>query len=552
MENGKEAGDNRICIGIDLGTTNTTAAYMAPGRASPIDLDIMQKNNGISRSMKLMPSILYLKPDGEEVVGFEAEDLKENSIVREQDKLRYLENTKRFMGTQRTFTIDDKAYTPIDVATAILEHVKKYSQINRIKGEFQTIITVPANFRNDQRNATLEAARRAGFVDNVELYDEPKAAILSFLHEDSLRLDGRQLDLSEKKTILVIDIGGGTCDICVVDVEQNGEQPVFTNRAVGREDLGGVDFDVRIGDELAKKYLHDVQLTDADVATLRTVGQKIKEQISLEIDNYLCEPPYFGDDSALYKKADWSDILESEDISYQIAREVHGEMIHFNMGVREFANTISALIYKTTESVASNKDEREQNKNMEALIDTTLQDFDVSIDDVDFIFLTGGMAKCFPLKAALFEVYQKPIICPADPLLAVSRGASLVGSYKSIDENSPELMPNAVMMEMDDGRLETLVEMREKVPVEKEVGKIFRTQSRTGVAIRLFEGKNEFDSQMRRINNLYVIKFDSPQPIGREFKIGYSVDRTKRINFVITFLDNGETYHINGQIKEVN
>ena len=111
-------------------------------------------------------------------------------------------------------------------------------------------------------------------------------------------------------------------------------------------------------------------------------------------------------------------------------------------------------------------------------------------------------------------------------------------------------MPNAVMMEMEDGSLKTLIKMGEPVPVEKTVDYTFKTVSGNGVAIRLFEGKNEFDSSLRKINNLYRITFDEAQFPGRKFKIDYKVDKTKRINFTITFLDNGDTYNIDGQIRE--
>ena len=111
-------------------------------------------------------------------------------------------------------------------------------------------------------------------------------------------------------------------------------------------------------------------------------------------------------------------------------------------------------------------------------------------------------------------------------------------------------MPNAVMMEMEDGSLRTLIKMGEAVPVSKTVDYTFKTVSRKGVAIRLFEGKNEFDSQLRKINNLYRIAFEENHMPGREFKIAYQVDKTKRINFIITFLDNGDTYNIDGQIRE--
>lgn len=540
----------KICIGIDLGTTNTSAAYsrlMVDGQVEVKDLDIRQKGRGSQRTFELLPSIMYRKKSGEEVVGQEAQKLKE-SIESSSSEIRYLENTKRYMGTRTTFKIDDHEYTPIEIAAKLLQHVKDYSQIKTLTDEYYTIITVPANFNNDQRNDTLAAAQRVGFP-NVDLYDEPKAAILSFLHEESQKREGKLLDLASKKRILVIDIGGGTCDISVEDVEEKNGQYVFTHLAVGRKDLGGVDFDRCIGDELARKSLKGIPLTDFEVASIRDMGQRVKETLSDDIEDFIWDN-YGGNSSLLYELPNWLDILEEEDYDCCPTREINGKTISFPMTVREFVNAINPLIYNMEDGTATNKDEADLMKNMETLIDSTLSDYDIDVESVDIIFLTGGMAKCFPLRAALYELYGKKIISPLEPFLAVSRGAALVNKYKTIDETSNDIMPNAVMIEMSNGRLKTLVKMGEQVPVTNTVPEIFKTVSRTGVVIRLYEGKNEFDSQLRRINNLYVIKFDEPQKPGREFKIEYSVDRTKRINFRIAFLDTGETHTINGEIRE--
>lgn len=545
--------ETKICVGIDLGTTNTSGAYSRlsmDGQVHIEDLEIRQKGGNSQRNFKTLPSIMYKKANGEEVVGKEAQDLKENSIGSSNGEIRYLENVKRFMGTRKTFTIDGQVYTPIEVATKILEHVKNYSQIKKLQGDYYTIITVPANFNNDQRNDTLEAATRAGF-SNVELYDEPKAAILSFLHEESRKRENKVLDITQKKRILVIDIGGGTCDISVEDVEERNGEYVFAHMAVGRDNLGGVDFDKRVGDELVRTTdkLKGITLTEAEIASIRDMGQKIKENLSDSIEDFVWDS-YDGDSSMLYSNPEWLDILEDEGYDCSQAREIGGDTVSFKMDIVTFVNVINSLVYDSADSIATNKDERERNKSMQSLIDGTLADHGIDIDSVDVMFLTGGMAKCFPLRAALFDIYQKPIISPEEPFLAVSRGAALVNKYKNIDETSRDLMPNAIMMEMNDGRLRTLVQMGEQVPVTNTVPETFKTTSRKGVVIRLFEGKNEFDSQLRRINNLYVIKFDELQPLGREFSITYTVDKTKRINFVITFLDTNEKYTINGQIRE--
>lgn len=135
-------------------------------------------------------------------------------------------------------------------------------------------------------------------------------------------------------------------------------------------------------------------------------------------------------------------------LNFCLKKALYNDQITFTLDVRGLFNSISTLIYQTSDEVAVNKDEREKNKNMESLVNATLSDYDISLDSIDMIFLTGGMAKCFLLRAALYEIFQKPIISPSDPFYAVSRGASLVNRYKSIDESSFDLMPNAVMMDI--------------------------------------------------------------------------------------------------------
>ena len=164
--------ETKICIGIDLGTTNTSAAYSTlsvDGQISVVDLEIRQKGRGSQRTFDTLPSIMYVKENGDVVVGREAQDLKENSIMGSAEEVRYLENVKRYMGTQQKFVLDGTTYTPIDVATEVLKHVRNYSQIKQMKSDYYTIITVPANFNTDQRTDTMEAARRAGF-ENMPIF----------------------------------------------------------------------------------------------------------------------------------------------------------------------------------------------------------------------------------------------------------------------------------------------------------------------------------------------------------------------------------------------
>ena len=538
---------NRMCIGIDLGTTNTTVCISRVDTHGFIlleDCEIRQRSEQNERNQDRLPSIMYVKNNGKEVVGHEARELKKASISTDNE-VRYIENSKRFIGTTRTWQIDGTTYSPIDVAAKILMHARKFSRIRDLLEDSDVYITVPANFDTDQINNTLEAAKKAGFA-NVKLRAEPKAAILSFLHEEMGKREHKKLDISSKKRILVVDIGGGTCDICVEDVwEKPTGGCAFEHKAVGRDNIGGIDFDVRIADYLAAKYC-SFELTKSDRAILIETAQTIKETLSSRI-SYLIEDEYDGDFESVYTASDWQERIEDTD-EVMISQTLSGGKINFRMSVEEFCMAVIPLVKNTAHSATTNKDERDAQKNMEDLLRNTLEENDIDADSVDLIFLTGGMSKCFVLKAALYEILNKPIIVPSDPMLAVSRGAALMNKYDQEDIVSHDIMPRSILIETNSGHLKKLVSMGERVPVTKTVDEVFTTTSRTGVIIRLFEGKDEFDNQLRKLNSVYKLTYD-PQEVGREFRIEYTIDKTKRIKFTLHYEDNGATHEIAAQVK---
>ena len=543
-----QTSKNRMCIGIDLGTTNTTVCVSRVDTNGVIlleDCEIRQRSEQNERNQDRLPSIMYVKQDGRVVVGHEAKELKKASILSSEAVARYIENSKRFIGTTRTWEIESKTYSPIDVAAYILTHARKFSKIRDLISDSDVYITIPANFDTDQINNTLEAAKRAGF-ENVQLRPEPKAAILSFLHEEMGKREHKLLDISTKKRILFIDIGGGTCDVCIEDVWQkpNGSC-AFEHKAVGRDNIGGVDFDIRIADYLAAKYC-DFELTKSDKAILIESAQTIKEMLSSRI-TYFIEDEYDADFESVYSSSDWQEkIADAEEVV--LTQTLSGGKINFRVSVEELCNVIVPLVKNENGAKTTNKDERDAKKNMQDLLQTTLDENDIPLDSIDVVFLTGGMSKCFVLKAALYDLIKKSIIVPSDPMLAVSRGAALMNKYDQEDIVSHDIMPRSILIETNSGHLKKLVSMGERVPVTKTVDEIFTTTSRTGVIIRLFEGKDEFDNQLRKLNSVYKVTFE-PQEIGKEFKIEYTIDKTKRIKFTLHFIEDGTKYEIEAQVK---
>ena len=180
----------------------------------------------------------------------------------------------------------------------MLEKIVKTKDIRNIIDDSDVYITVPANFNDDQRNYTLLAANRAG-IKNAELYDEPKAAILSYIHEET---DKRPED-----------IGGGTCDICLQDVWN--EDGSFMFNPIGtpnRENIGGIDFDQRIATYLYDKYQTQFNLTENNFSQLLDISQEAKEKLSSEIVFYI-EDELGEDESEVYQNSEWKNELQELD-----------------------------------------------------------------------------------------------------------------------------------------------------------------------------------------------------------------------------------------------
>ncbi|MBL8797500.1 MAG: molecular chaperone HscC [Planctomycetia bacterium] len=200
-------------IGIDLGTTNSAAAYMTEQGPKLIP-------NALGES--LTPSIIGLDPDGKLLVGRAAKELQ----VLHPDRCTAL--FKRYMGTDWKAEIGGKTFTPEECSSLVLRTLKEDAEAFFGKPVPQAVITVPAYFNDQQRKATIHAGRIAGF--KVErIFNEPTAAALAYgFHE-----------AREEKVLLIFDLGGGTFDVSVVEIFDG---TLEVRASSGESFLGGEDF----------------------------------------------------------------------------------------------------------------------------------------------------------------------------------------------------------------------------------------------------------------------------------------------------------------------
>jgi molecular chaperone DnaK len=222
-------------VGIDLGTTYSSIAYLNE-HGEPVTL--------ANAAGELATPSVVLFDEGEIVVGTEA---LRNAIVKPS---HVVQNSKRFIGhPNHTWQIDGHSYTPTDIAALILEALLEAAgdQIGRID---RAVITVPAQFSDAQRHATVEAGHRAG-LKQVDIINEPVAAALVYV----LGTEGLWFtELAEEQRILVYDLGGGTFDLSLVRYQKNEVRVLASS---GDMRLGGIDWNQALIDKISGQFLRE-------------------------------------------------------------------------------------------------------------------------------------------------------------------------------------------------------------------------------------------------------------------------------------------------------
>lgn len=240
-------------IGIDLGTTNSEVAIIRDGRPEIV----REKGEAI------MPSCVGVDDAGRVIVGSQARN--QWAVAPERTVL----SVKRLMGSTEKVSMGDKDYTPQEISAFILGELRDRASRSLGHQVNKAVITVPAYFTDVQRQATKEAGKLAG-IEVVRIINEPTAAALSYnQHEDA-------------STVLVYDLGGGTFDVSIVQIEDGVVEVLATT---GNNRLGGDDFDQLILDELNTIVVNELGISDATddrvlQARLRRAAEKAKIELS--------------------------------------------------------------------------------------------------------------------------------------------------------------------------------------------------------------------------------------------------------------------------------
>lgn len=242
-----------IIVGIDLGTTNSLVAIPKTGDKPEIIAN--------ERGERITPSVVTIQPD-QIIIG----ELARSQAVLNHDIT--VACVKRSMGTDKCWNIQGREWSPVEISSEILKHLKQMAEHYLGHDITDAVITVPAHFNDYQREATLQAGVSAGL--NVhKLFNEPTAAALAY-------------GIQQKKDdhLMVFDFGGGTLDITLLEVTDGA----FIVRGVGGDsELGGIDFDRVIVDHVRDHFeqMHSVDLSKDPVAYQQLQNQAERSKIDL-------------------------------------------------------------------------------------------------------------------------------------------------------------------------------------------------------------------------------------------------------------------------------
>jgi molecular chaperone DnaK len=236
-------------VGIDLGTTNSAVSVLEGGEPTVI---------ANAEGFRTTPSIVAFTKDGEVLVG---ETAKRQAVTNVD---RTIASVKRHMGTDWTFAVDDKKFTPQEISARILAKLKRDAETYLGEAVTDAVITVPAYFNDAERQATKDAGEIAG-LNVLRIINEPTAAALAY------GLDKGK----EDELILVFDLGGGTFDVSLLEVgKDEGFSTIQVRSTSGDNRLGGDDWDQRVVDHLVKKFK---ETSGVDVSKDKIALQRLKE-----------------------------------------------------------------------------------------------------------------------------------------------------------------------------------------------------------------------------------------------------------------------------------
>ena len=459
-------------IGIDLGTSNSAASVLIGGKPT-----IIQAAEGTSVGGKAFPSVVAFTKDGQLIVG---EPARRQMISNPEGTVIA---AKRKMGTDFKFKVYGKEYTPQQVSSFILQKIKRDAEAFLGETVDKAVITVPAYFNDNQRQATKDAGEIAG-LQVVRIINEPTAASLAY------GLDKANKDLK----IMVFDLGGGTLDVTIMEMGGGVFQVKSTS---GDTQLGGTDMDNTLVEYVAQEFRKqsglDVRSDKAAMMRIREAAEKAKIELSNVVNTEINLPFLAYDQSSGPKN-----------LVMQLTRAKLEELMR-------------PIIERCRQPMTQ-----------------AMQDAKMQPADVDKIILIGGPTRMPMVRQFVASVMNKEPERGIDPMEAVAMGAAVQGAIIAGDVSTDILLvdvtPLTMGVEVLGGLKEPLIERNTTIPTKK--GKVFTTAAdyQTAVTIHVVQGERPMASDCVSLG-MFNLSGIPPAPRGvPQIEVTFDIDANGIMN----------------------
>lgn len=478
-------------IGIDLGTTNSCVAIIEGDRAHVIEN---------SEGQRTTPSVVAFTKDGERLVGTPA---KRQTVTNPENTFHA---TKRLIGRQ--FNDKDldgdkknlpykivranngdawvegnngKRYSPSQIGSYTLNKMKETAEAYLNQKVSNAVITVPAYFNDSQRQATKDAGQIAG-LNVMRVINEPTAAALSYGLDRS----------NEDKTIAVFDLGGGTFDVSILEMQNS----VFEVRATnGDTMLGGEDFDLvlvsHICDQFKKETGSDPRSNPQALQRVREAAEMAKHELSSGKSSTISLP---------YLMMDGANPL----------------------------NLQMDLTRNKFEQIVADKIERTKGPCVKAL-----KDADMVNSDINEVLLVGGMSRMPKVQEVVKDIFGKAASKAVNPDEAVAMGAAIQGGVLTGNVSDVLLLdvtPLSLGIETLGGVIHKIINRNTTIPTKKSQVYSTAADGQTQVEIKIYQGERDMAKDNKMLGN-FVLTGIPPMPRGQpQIEVTFDIDANGIVN----------------------